>query len=722
MNQLKRTLSNQEIQDYLLKQSPHKKIRNENDSIGEEAEPTTEQIRNEEKLQEVLSIDNIEKEAEATTERIRNEEELQEDSTIDDSDEDPTYSPPVKDNKKRRMGKQKGSEEQMGKSKKGEKDTKEQYKNGEKNTKKTVAQRKKIVNVEYFESSDVEEDESNIEFEGFHDTYDSYADVELQEVLENMRIEEEMEAEEEEGEETQTSSFDWQEFSTSRQPNFTFEEEEECGLLNPTREKTIITPQEAFDLFVTENLLNMIVEQTNLYGDALNAEALSKGTPKANARIKDWKRTNVEELKHFLGLVLWMGLVPLGSIPSYWSKNPLYNNFLAPKTMSRNRFELLLRCLHFADNSLNSESRLAKIEPLITHLQESFHNVLLPGEDVVIDETLVPWRGRLVFRQYIPNKAHKYGIKLFKLCSNAGYTYSFQVYTGMSQTGEREKNLAQNVCLKLMEGLLNKGRTLYVDNFYTTHSLATELLTNKTHVVGTVRRHRKVFPKDVMNAKLKKGQMVSKQDSNGIVILKWKDKRDVYLMSTKHEPSFAAVEETTMDDPNDTAVEDLEEPGPSTRGKKKKKIQKPIGIIAYNKGKAGIDLSDQLSSYATTLRKGVKWYRKLAMELLLGMCIVNAKVVYESINKKKVKIRNFRENLALHLLGLDVTTEQRTHEESHKLVKAKRTYCKSCYKKTANQSRELAKAKARRPETYCNQCKEQMCLECFFLLHNSKRI
>ena len=42
-----------------------------------------------------------------------------------------------------------------------------------------------------------------------------------------------------------------------------------------------------------------------------------------------------------------------------------------------------------------------------------------------------------------------------------------------------------------------------------------------------------------------------------------------------------------------------------------------------------------MASYVTTLRKGVKWYRKSATELLLGMAVVNAWVVYKEATKKK---------------------------------------------------------------------------------------
>jgi len=50
-----------------------------------------------------------------------------------------------------------------------------------------------------------------------------------------------------------------------------------------------------------------------------------------------------------------------------------------------------------------------------------------PGEDIVIDETMIPYRGRLSFKQYIPGKANKYGVKLFKLTDPSGYTYNVEI-------------------------------------------------------------------------------------------------------------------------------------------------------------------------------------------------------------------------------------------------------------------------------------------------------
>lgn len=300
--------------------------------------------------------------------------------------------------------------------------------------------------------------------------------------------------------------------------------------------------------------------------------------------------------------------------------------------MSRNRFELLLSNIHFANNeTIEESSRLGKVLPLLNILTDNYQKVFSPGEDIVVDETMVPWRGRLIFRQYIPTKSHKYGIKLFKLCSTEGYTWSAKIYSGRDTSGKKQVGIAENVCIELADKLLNEGRTLFVDNFYTSYELAVKFLKFKTHVVGTLRYNKKYIPRFVMSYPLKRGEMIAREDDNGIVVLKWRDVRDIRMLSTKHAPIMASSSDS------------------SHRGRPPK--QKPLAILAYNYGKTGIDRSDQMVSYATTIRKRIKWYRKLALHLLLGTSIVNAHIVYQKATNKKIEIRKFRELLVTELLS-----------------------------------------------------------------------
>ncbi|KAB0803767.1 hypothetical protein PPYR_00737 [Photinus pyralis] len=238
-------------------------------------------------------------------------------------------------------------------------------------------------------------------------------------------------------------------------------------------------------------------------------------------------------MMRFLGLLGWMGLVKLPPLRDYWRIDALYNIPLARSVMPRNRFELILKFIHFSDNQLAPpDDRLLKIRNVMNKFIHNYKIAYTPGQRVCIDESLIPWRGRLMFRQYIPNKRHRYGIKVFKLCSDRGYTWNLMVYCG--KTTDRENSVAESVVMELVDGLLDQGRVLYTDNWYTSVPLAYRLLDRKTHLVGTLRLNRKHLPKEVVGAKLQKGEFAAQETSDGVVVLKWRDKRVVSALTTKH--------------------------------------------------------------------------------------------------------------------------------------------------------------------------------------------
>ena len=147
----------------------------------------------------------------------------------------------------------------------------------------------------------------------------------------------------------------------------------------------------------------------------------------------------------------------------------------------------------------------------------------------MIDESVVPWRGRLQFRQYIKNKSHKYGIKLYKLCTPDGFVYNFKVYTGCDdKTGGRGR--AGKVTMELMEDLLDKRRILFTDNFYTSIELCKRLSLRQTMLCGTLRSNRVGLPPIIKNRKIKRAEIIGLQ-KEGVKIMKWMDKRPVFMIS-----------------------------------------------------------------------------------------------------------------------------------------------------------------------------------------------
>lgn len=413
-------------------------------------------------------------------------------------------------------------------------------------------------------------------------------------------------------------------------------------------------PIDFYLVFVDHAIQDMLVNETNRYATQKVVDGIVNESLTKNSLLGKWQDTNRDELLRFLAVVMWMGLDKKPELRDYWSKNPLYKNDISKSCgFSRNRFEVFLHCFHISDNEdVPPNNRLYKISPLITVLNNKFQKICQPNEFVCIDETMVPFRGRLSFLQYVPGKRHKYGIKLFKLCLSEGYTYALKVYAGKEQPSQ--KSLACKVVMELMQPLLNTGRTLFTDNFYTSVELAHELNRHNTHLVGTLRANRKHNPKAVIDAKLKRGQIKSLQSNTKVIVTKWKDKRDVLFLTTKDTPSMIEVQ--------------------TKRGP----VTKPSTVVEYNAAKAFIDLSDQKAAYCSPVRRSIKWYRKVAMELLTNTAVVNAHVLYKYVTGKTMSITSFREKIVLSLLN--IRAPQQEQAVRHYITeKEKRGRCTLCY-------------------------------------------
>jgi len=71
-----------------------------------------------------------------------------------------------------------------------------------------------------------------------------------------------------------------------------------------------------------------------------------------------------------------------------------------------------------------------------------------------------------------------------------------------------------SIVFQLMKPYLNKGHSLYMDNFYDSVTLSNLLLEKKTHSTGTLISNRKGNPKEVTAKKLKRGEYVWRRNKN----------------------------------------------------------------------------------------------------------------------------------------------------------------------------------------------------------------
>lgn len=447
----------------------------------------------------------------------------------------------------------------------------------------------------------------------------------------------------------------------------------------------------------------MIVTETN--------RNLKKHLETKPARAQDkssFKPTTAVEVRKMFGLLLWMGLVKMPKIKDYWSKNNLYVNAIAPAIFTRDRFHVLLRFLHFENEENASKDRLYKIRPLTDKLISLFQTNNAPDENIVIDETVVSFRGRIIFRQYLPGKSHKYGVKLYKLCDVEGYTFNFSIFAGKVNEFNTSTPHTEEVVMNLMMPYLDRGHTLATDNYYTSVPLCKKLNKRKTHLVGTLRKNRRDLPKFIIKKSLKRGEATARYH-RGICITKWCDKRDVLILSSKHKLKF------------------------TTTGKKDRRthadITKPTAITDYNKMKIGIDISDQLTSYYTVLRKTIRWYHKVAIQLICGTSVVNAFILYKRNVDSRMSLQNFTEELVFSLTGVprknvNRKLSSRNHffdeTEDRPGQRRKRNRCRLCYrKKVAQNGRNYARKNTPQISTFCRVCPDKpfLCIKCFEEFH-----
>jgi len=79
----------------------------------------------------------------------------------------------------------------------------------------------------------------------------------------------------------------------------------------------------------------MVIETNRNAQKMLSSQIISRGS-----RFSFWEPITKDDIEHFLGLLLWIGLVKMPPLSDYWNKAERYQNKVASKTMSRNKFSL----------------------------------------------------------------------------------------------------------------------------------------------------------------------------------------------------------------------------------------------------------------------------------------------------------------------------------------------------------------------------------------------
>jgi hypothetical protein len=444
------------------------------------------------------------------------------------------------------------------------------------------------------------------------------------------------------------------------------------------------TALQFFLLFLTPALMKNLVNGTNNYAnqklsyrkeEKLQQAHLQPAT-RANAKVKqdieakhessiNWYDTDYEEMKAFIGINLYMGILKLPSTSDYFSN--LYRQSIVVQTFTRDRFRQLQSNWHCDDstsknnnNALrqqedakdNDDDALSKIRPLITGVLKSFQIHFTPSQHLTVDETMIGFNGRVKFKQHVKRKPVKSGYKVWAL-ADATYRYllNFQIYTAkqrnshstnnnLDEKSETINHLSYNVVTDLTRSYVNKNHVVYTDSFYTSIKLSQDLRKVGIYTCGTMLPNRREFPAENLLGSMVRpiqwGQhhsLYHSVDKNMIATI-WKDKKWVYLLSNFYDPHKVTH-----------VLRKAKGEG------KRVDIQCPEAVSEYQKYMRGVDVIDQLHSYYAPGRKSRKWWTCLVW-WMINVCVLNAYSVARQIFPNKYKRqRQFREELISQLIG-----------------------------------------------------------------------
>jgi len=170
------------------------------------------------------------------------------------------------------------------------------------------------------------------------------------------------------------------------------------------------TPHDVFSLFISDDILNIILTHTN---QKIHDYLLS-----FTGKVQKWmRRTSMDEFCAVTRLLIYGGV----SESSHEHIESLYKmdgtgGRVFPVIMVKNRFRFLLSVIRFDDKATRTERCLEDKMGSFRGMWDMFmglcKSLYLVGLAVCIDEQLLPFRGRCGFRHNMPKKPCKCGIKM----------------------------------------------------------------------------------------------------------------------------------------------------------------------------------------------------------------------------------------------------------------------------------------------------------------------
>ncbi|XP_008423828.1 piggyBac transposable element-derived protein 4-like [Poecilia reticulata] len=376
--------------------------------------------------------------------------------------------------------------------------------------------------------------------------------------------------------------------------------------------------ESAFQLFISPPMEKIILDMTNLEGRRVFQEK--------------WKPLDPSDLHAYIGILVLAGVYRSKgeATASLWNEE--YGRPIFRATMSLETFHMISRVIRFDNRDTRAGRREKDKLAAIRDVWDKWVNILPllynPGPHVTVGESLVPFRGCCPFRQYVPNKPAKYGIKIWAACdAKSSYAWNMQIYTGKPLRGPPEKNQGMLVVLEMTEGL--QGHNITCDNFFTSYRLGVELQKRKLAMLGAVRKNKPELPSEIlkMQGRPLHSSKFTFTENTTLVSYCPKRNKNVLVMSTMHK------------DASLTTREDM----------------KPQMILDYNSTKGGVDNLDKVTAAYSCQRKSTRW-PLVVFYNIVDVSAYNAYVLWIEINQHWNASKLYRRRIFLEELGKALVT------------------------------------------------------------------
>ena len=339
----------------------------------------------------------------------------------------------------------------------------------------------------------------------------------------------------------------------------------------------------------------------------------------------------------------------------------------------------------------------------------------LPAAELSLDESLLLYKGRLRFKQFIRIKRARFGIKIFILSDIHGYLMAHVIYYGAQTDFTCDENdidllkPSERIVVVLLSraGLLDKGYVVTLDNWYCSVRLAEYLTTRKTGLRGTIRANRGV-PAELKGKNMNPISSAFIRHDN-MLIVRFCDKRDVYLISTVDKAGTLEKERFL--------------PGGNVSN-----YEKPTAIDTYNNTMSGVDKCDQIIAGVTCVRRTHAWFKKLGLHMLQRL-LLNAHVLY-CREQEKIKFLDFTRRGILHFTTVTSEPHRKRFRSGQMNTEDRKEnlHCPSKFSPTEKKEKPQRRCRScvasnQRKDTryFCDTCtdKPPLCLNCFPTWHQS---